>query len=374
MMRVLIAPDKFKGSLDAAAVAEQIARGIRDVASDAKVTLAPIADGGEGTAEAIFSAAGAEWIACSAHDALGRSVEARYLWLPEITTVVIEMSEAGGLRRLHETERDPLCASTFGVGEMIRDSLRFAPHEIVVGLGGSATNDGGSGMARALGYHFFAEEKELTNGPAELRQLTRIVQPAARNLPKMIAAVDVNNPLLGERGATRVFGPQKGVTEDQMPRLERALTRLAEVVAREFGHDFRGAPGAGAAGGLGFGLLAFCNAELRSGFDVVAETIKLEEKIARSDLVITGEGRLDAQTLHGKGPAGVARLARKLNKPIYAIVGESAGAEAEALFDYVAALARPPITREIAISRTTDLLRERAQEIARFYLEPKEAK
>jgi glycerate kinase len=370
-MRFLIAPDKFKGSLSALDVAEQIANGIRDVLPAAEIEIAPIADGGEGTAEVICRARGGEWISCAAHDPFGQLITARYVWLSDSNTALVEMSEVAGMHRA--LQRDPLRANTFGVGEMLLDGARRGAQKIVVGLGGSATNDGGFGMARALGFRFLAEETELANGPEELVNLTRIVPPNELQLPHIVAAADVRNPLLGERGATRVFGPQKGAGSDALVLLERALTRLADVVAHDLGCDFREQPGAGAAGGLGFGLMSFCGAEFCPGFDVVAEAIQLADKIRNADVVITGEGRLDAQTLEGKGPARVAELARASNKQSCAIVGE-ADESATTMFDHVVTLARPPMTRTMGIKLASELLRERAQEMARFYLSSKLAK
>ncbi len=369
-MRFLIAPDKFKGSLSARLVAENIARGIRDVSPDAEIEIAPVADGGEGTAEIIGDALAGEWVGCAAHDALGRAITARYVWIEEGKKAVMEMSEAAGLRRLSAGERDPVWATTFGVGEMILDARRRGAREIILGLGGSATNDGGFGMARALGFRFVDSgtdpQQELTDGPRELAQLRHIVASSAAKDIKIIGAVDVKNPLLGARGATHLFAAQKGATAEQVELLERALTRLADVVARDLGCNYRDQSGAGAAGGLGFGLMSFCGAQLRSGFDVVAESIDLTGKISHADFVITGEGCLDAQTKEGKAPAGVAELARKAGKPVYAIVGDAAAeAGAGELFDNVFVLARAPISRALAIKLCPQFLRERAAELAR---------
>jgi glycerate kinase len=372
-VRVLIAPDKFKGSLGARSVAENVAAGLRDVAPSVEIDVAPIADGGEGTAESICAARDGKWVTCGAHDALGREIAARYAWLATTETAVLDMSEAAGISRLLPDQRDPLHATTFGVGEMILDAAKRGAREIIIGLGGSATNDGGFGLARALGFGFVDADNERISAPGDLSKLARIAMSEKFRLPKIVAATDVRNPLLGENGATSIFGPQKGAAAGQVKILEAALTRLADVVARELGHDFRDRPGAGAAGGLGFGLMSFCKAEVRSGFDVVADAIQLREKIARADLVITGEGRLDAQTLEGKGPAGVAKLARSLNKRVCAVVGEAADASAEGLFDSVFVLARPPISRTTAIKSSSELLRERGREIAHFYFPSKTA-
>jgi glycerate 2-kinase len=380
-VRILIAPDKFKGALSAREAAENIAAGLRDVLPDAKIDIASMADGGEGTAEVISQALGGSWVTCKAHDPLNREIEARYGWIDNRRLAVMEMSEAAGMRRLAQNELDPTRATTFGVGEMILDAAERDARQIIIGLGGSATNDGGFGMARAFGFRFFAGEEEL-NGPIhELEKLTRLVapSPAASRLPlpegedggegkamaKIVAAVDVRNPLLGVNGATRVFGSQKGATRNQIGELERALTRLADVVAEQFGFDYRDKPGAGAAGGLGFGLISFCGATIRPGFDVVAESVGLEAKMKDVDLVITGEGSLDRQTLEGKTPAGVARCAHKLGKRVYAIVGRATDEpEPRKLFDGVYQNAQPGMSDEENMKRAAEFLRENARELA----------
>ena len=363
-MLILVAPDKFKGSLNAREVAENIASAVRDVLPDAIIETMPVADGGEGTADAISHACAGEKVTCAAHDALGREIAADYFWLADRGTAVMEMSAAAGLWRIAPQERDLLRADTFGVGEMMRDALGRGAKEILLGLGGSATNDGGFGMAQALGFRFLANEHEVET-PAELVNLARIKAPAQSMSATIVAAVDVRNALLGPRGATRTFGPQKGGTQEQLEILESALKRLADVVAHDLGCDFRDTPGAGAAGGLGFGLMSFCGAKIKSGFDVVAEFIGLETAIAKADVVITGEGRLDEQSLEGKAPAGVARLAREAGKPVFAIAGSASDAPAvRAPFDAVLVLARPPTTPAESIARAPQLLQERARELA----------
>jgi glycerate 2-kinase len=389
-MKILIVPDKFKGALNAREVAENIAKGLRDVLANANIEIVPMADGGEGTAEAISDARGGSWLQCEAHDPLGREIDARYGWIEDEKVAVMEMSEAAGMRRLAESERNPVRATTFGVGEMISDAANRGAEEIIIGLGGSATNDGGFGMARALGFRFFSREDELSGAVTELRKLMRIVAPppgASRPpLPKgedrgegkssslvhslsqitIIAAVDVRNPLLGENGATRVFGPQKGASENEIDILERALTRLADAVAEEFGFDYRDRPGTGAAGGLGFGLMSFCGARIRSGFEVVAEAVNLESRVKDADVVITGEGSLDRQTLEGKTPVGVARLTRKLGKRVFAIAGRTdADRRVHELFYEVHELARPGMSEKEQMKRAAELLREKAHELAR---------
>lgn len=379
-MRILIAPDKFKGSLSASAVAENIARGLAHVLPQAKIDILPLADGGEGTAEVICAAIRGSWVHCPAHDPLGREIDARYAWSDNRKLAVMEMSEAAGMRRV--AERDPLRATTFGLGEMILDAVKRGARDTIIGLGGSATNDGGFGMACALGFRFFSGANELSGPVVDLVKLTKIQRPQEvvgalgaasaqskerrliqpplqRAWPKIIAAVDVQNPLLGENGATRVYGPQKGATPDKIDSLEKALIRLADVTARDLGVDFRDRPGAGAAGGLGFGLMSFCGATVRPGFDVVAEAVDLEAKMRDVDIVITGEGKLDRQTLSGKTPAGVARLAGRLGKRVLAIVGcASEEGEARKMFEAVYELGG-------TISEAPRLLREKAAELAK---------
>ena len=363
-MRILITPDKFKGALSAREVGDNIAAGLREVLPDAKIDILPMADGGEGTAEVIGEALGASWIKCKAHDPLGREIEAHYGWVERNKLAVMEMSEAAGMRRLQPSELNPEIATTFGVGEMLLDAAKHGVNEIVIGLGGSATNDGGLGMARSLGFQFLGD-KEIER-PLDLGELRRIENPQKLELPKIIGAVDVKNPLLGPNGATRVFGPQKGATPEQLDKLERALARLADVVAQQFGFDYRNEPGAGAAGGLGFGLMSFCGAKIRPGFDVVAEAVGLESKIKDVDVVITGEGSLDRQTLEGKTPAGVARLARKLRKRVFAFVGRATeDRQVREMFDGVYQNARAGMSVEENMKRAAELLRDNARQLAR---------
>src|SRR6059058_3556339 len=380
-MRILIAPDKFKGVLTAREAAENIAQGLRDALPDAKIEMVPMADGGEGTAEVICNAHGGSWLQCKAHDPLGREIDARYGWISDNKLAVMEMSEAAGMRRLPESERDPVRANTFGVGEIILDATKRGAKEIIIGLGGSATNDGGFGMARALGFRFFSDAKELTGAVSDLQSLTKIEPPVVASVPpanstmqptplplqlNTIAAVDVKKPLLGDKGATGVFGSQKGASKSDLDNLERALTKLADVVTKEFGFDYRNFAGAGAAGGLGFGLLSFCGATIQPGFEVVAEAVELESKMKDADLVITGEGSLDRQTLEGKTPAGVSRLARKLGKPVFAIVGRAtADRDVREIFDGIYQNVRPGMSQQENMKRAAELLRENARELAK---------
>ncbi|MEO5722441.1 MAG: glycerate kinase [Chthoniobacterales bacterium] len=360
-MRVLIAPDKIKGSLGARAAAENIAAGMRAVLPEAEFILLPIADGGEGTAELIRDALQGDSRTCEVHDANGAAVSATFAMCGAIA--VMETSQAIGLWRIPPAARSPTRASSFGAGEMLRHAAECGAREIIVGLGGSATNDGGFGLARALGFRFFGGDgKELAGAVPELLRLTRVEPPAGLVLPAIIAAVDVQNPLLGERGATRIFGTQKGASPEEIELLEAALTHLAEVSARDLGIDCRNLDGAGAAGGLGFGLATFAGARLRPGFEVVAEFLGLEKAVAMSDFVITGEGRLDLQTLEGKAPAGVARMARKIGRKCYAIVGQCEDApELRQIFSGIAILG---VEAEGDAMATARLLREHAGTLA----------
>jgi glycerate kinase len=366
-MRILVAPDKFKNSLGAREVADAIAAGLRDVLPAAQIEIQPVADGGEGTASIIRAALGGEWISAAVRDPLDEMVSARYAWIPRSDgpLAVLEVAEASGLWRIPETKRDVMRASSFGSGELLLDAVGRGARSLIFGLGGSATNDGGFGLARALGFRFLDHAGALiADGVEDLLRLDRI-RASVCALPPIIAAADVTNPLLGERGATQMFARQKGASPSELKMLERALARLAQVVARDLGIDCRETPGAGAAGGIGFGLMSFCGAKLRSGFEVVAELTGLEARITSSEVVVTGEGNLDVQTWNGKAPAGVAALARQHGKRVFAIVGQASGAgEAHARFDGVHSLVRAGISVEESMRRAVELLRERARELA----------
>ncbi|MDQ3621154.1 MAG: glycerate kinase [Verrucomicrobiota bacterium] len=367
-MKVLVAPDKFKGSLTAVAAVEAIINGWHAVFPEDEMQPVPIADGGEGFAEALSMALGGEWILTRARDPLGREVDARYAWVEKDRLAIIDMSEASGLWRLRDEERDPLRATTCGTGQLLRHAAERGARTILVGLGGSATTDGGIGLAAALGYETLTSDgDELEPVPGNLNALTRIVHENVADLPEIIAACDVQNPLLGPRGAARVFSPQKGADAETVEALELGLETLADVVAQELGCEFRDAPGAGAAGGLGFGLMSFCQAKMRSGFDLLAEALRIEQKIAECDLVITGEGRLDRQTLEGKGPASLAKMARRQGKPILAFAGSIAEDGAvSALFDATCVIVDEPVTLQTAMDRGAEFLERATRRVARL--------
>lgn len=365
-MRVLIAPDKFKGSLSSSEAAQAIASGWRSAWPECTLELAPIADGGEGFAEALLHALGGEWVQARAHDPLGRPITARYAWIPRTQRAVIEMSEASGLWRLTPEERDPLRAETFGTGELMRHAAELGAEEIFVGLGGSATTDGGAGMAVALGHELLDKHDcALAPQPQNLPFVHRIARERMPELPRIVAACDVENPLLGPRGTAQVFAPQKGASPATVILLESALTHFSSAVQRETQRDFRETPGAGAAGGLGFGLLSFTNASVRSGFDIVSEALDLPSRVAESDLVITGEGRIDRQTLEGKGPAGVAALARQAGVPVLGFGGSLDDEAALAsCFDGLCSIGSGPMSLVEAMARGAELLERAAARAA----------
>jgi glycerate 2-kinase len=329
---VLIACDKFKGTLTAAEACAAVAAGVLELWPRAECVLRPMADGGEGTSMVICEALGGEWLSAEVSGPGGQKVLAGFAMLRAQGTAVIEMCEASGLKLVPPAQRNPWRFNTAGTGQLMRKAMEAGAQRLVVAIGGSATNDGGSGMAWALGYRFLDEAgEELVPCPANLLEIRRILPPLDWDLPMVTAACDVTNPLLGPEGATAVYGPQKGVTLERIPQYEAGLTHFADLVHRELGLDCRSNPGAGAAGGLGFGLMSFCGALTRPGFDLVAEVTGLAEAVRRADLVITGEGCLDAQTLHGKGPAGVAEMARRMGKPVAAVGGMVEAAALEAL-------------------------------------------
>ena len=358
---VLIACDKFKGTLSAAEACAAVRDGLQHVWPSMECLMRPIADGGEGTARVICEARGGQWLTEEVTGPLGDKVSSGWAWLPDEKTAVIEMSEASGLKLLEPHRRNPWRATTSGTGELMQAAMRRGAARLIVGIGGSATNDGGAGMAWAMGYRFLdAEGRGFFPLPANLAELARLQVPDRSAWPAIVAACDVTNPLLGADGATRVYGPQKGVRLERMPEFEHALEHLADVVARDLGCDLRGAAGAGAAGGLGFGLMAFCGASMRPGFDLIAEVTGLEAAVRAADVVITGEGCLDAQTLHGKGPAGVAAMARRLGKPVVAAGGLVDEASRQALASRFHGLiaAATPATLEEAMRDPVRFLRE----------------
>ncbi len=354
-MRILIANDKFKGALAAEKVGFHIKNSLKAAFPEAGFDLCPIADGGEGTALAMTTALAGEWVETATIDAQGRPRQAAFGWVPGSATAIMEMSAASGLALVLDRELNPMSASTLGTGILLRSALEKGARRVLLGIGGSATNDGGLGVALALGYVFKRSGQAFTPTLATLLEADQIEKPATLPSCELIVACDVDNPLLGPRGATRVYGPQKGVGDFAW--FEERLEHLADLVRRDLGVDPRDVPGAGAAGGLGFGLMAFLGGRLVSGFDMVAAQVGLEARVAAADLVVTGEGRLDEQSLQGKGPVGVARLARRLGKKVVGVAGSvDDSAALRAQFDLLIGIKPAAMPLDEAMRRTGELI------------------
>jgi len=373
-MKIIIAPDSFKDSLSAQGVADAIAQGLAEVWPDAQLIKCPMADGGEGTVESVLAACDGEWRRTRVHGPLGAPVEARWGWLADSRTAIIEMAEASGLQLVPPGQRDACSSSTYGTGELIRAALDEGAGRVILAIGGSATNDGGAGAMQALGVALLDEHGQpLGPGGLALANLSRIdlgdLDPRLAQVSFEIAA-DVDNPLCGPHGASAIFGPQKGARAEQVQELDRALGHFADRCAQVLGRDVRDEPGSGAAGGLGFAAKAFLGAQFRTGVEVVAQLTGLADAISGADLVITGEGRFDAQTLRGKTPFGVARIARRQGVPVLVIAG-TLGEGYQALYEHgidaAFALASGPMTLQEACADAPRLLSERARDIARLW-------
>ena len=373
-MRIVVAPNAFKGSLSALAAAKAIGDGIRLADPDVDLTLVPIADGGDGTVDALVAGADGQHRVLRVRGPLTDPVDADYGVIDGGKTAVIEMAKAAGLALLPQDKRDPRVTTTYGVGELLQHAYDGGARHFIVGIGGSATNDGGAGMAQALGYHLLdAQGHELPPGGLALQNLARIHvggMHANWTDAQVDVACDVTNPLTGPSGASAVYGPQKGATPEVVAELDAALKHFAQIIRRDLGVDVEPLPGAGAAGGLGAGLVAFTGARLRPGAEMVMEALKLDDRIKGADLVITGEGRLDSQTARfGKGPAAVARHARKAGIPVVGLAGGIADeAELRLLFDGLEATVVEPCTLEDAIAQAEPLLLRAANRVMRLLL------
>jgi glycerate kinase len=325
-MKIVVVPNSFKGSLTAVEVSEAIEQGIREIFPEAEVIKIPMADGGDGTVECLVNATGGEILKEKVIGPLGDEVLAFYGILGDRKTAIIEMAAASGLTLVPENKRNPLITTTYGTGQLIKAVLNQGCRKMIIGIGGSATNDGGAGMAQALGVKLLDQEgKEVGFGGGELKKIVKIDISCMNNRlsdTKVLVASDVNNPLCGPQGASKIYGPQKGATPEVIKELDKSLAFFAELIKRDLNKDIKDIPGAGAAGGLGAGLMAFLNAELRSGIEIIIEIVKIEQIIRESDLLITGEGRIDAQSVFGKVPFGLGKMAKKYNVPVIAIVGE----------------------------------------------------
>ncbi|TKK19230.1 glycerate kinase [Enterobacter cancerogenus] len=324
-MKIVIAPDSYKESLSALEVATAIENGFRDIFPTAEYVKLPVADGGEGTVEAMVAATGGRIVPVDVTGPLGERVDGFYGLSGDEQSAFIEMAAASGLERVAPSKRNPLITTSWGTGELIRHALDAGVKHIIIGIGGSATNDGGAGMVQALGAKLLdAHGQPVGQGGGELANLVRIdVSELDRRLAdcRIEVACDVTNPLTGEEGASAIFGPQKGATPEMIVTLDNALEHYAQVIARDLDIDVLHLAGGGAAGGMGAALYAFCGAQLRQGIEIVTDALHLDEQVADADLVITGEGRIDSQTIHGKVPVGVARVAKRYNKPVIGIAG-----------------------------------------------------
>ncbi len=338
-MKIVIAPDSFKGNLSSLQVARAIEKGIKRVLPSANCITVPMADGGEGTVRSMLDALGGKYVHRQVCGPDTQKVRARYGLLADGRTAVIEMAEASGLPLLTAKKKNPMTATSYGTGELIVDALNKGVRKIIIGIGGSATNDAGAGMAQALGVRFFNARGNEIKAPAAGGMLNRITEINTDNVHpglkscKIIVASDVDNPLCGKRGASAIFGPQKGATPKMVKQLDENLKHFARLIKQQLQIDVRTLKGAGAAGGLGAGLVAFAGARLRSGIDIVMDATKLRAQLKTADLVFTGEGRVDLQTAFGKTPAGVARAARTYRVPVVAI-GGGLSDDARGVFDY----------------------------------------
>ena len=373
-MKIVIAPDSFKESLSAAGVASALARGLRQALPAAEIRECPLGDGGEGTLDAVLAATGGEVREARVTGPLGEPVTARWGWLAEQCTAFVEMASASGLELVPRARRDVRVATSHGTGELLCAALDAGAERLVLAIGGSATNDGGAGVLQALGVRLLdAQGQALAPGGAALASLASLdltgLHPRLAAVEVVIAA-DVDNPLCGPQGASQIFGPQKGASPEQVRELDAALAHFATVTATTLGRDVSEQPGAGAAGGVGFAALAFLQATFRPGIEVVAELVGLEEALQGADLAVTGEGRLDGQTLRGKTPAGVLRLAQRHGVPVVAVAG-SLGEGYEALYQQGLAaafsLVPGPLSLEEALAQAEGLLERTARDIGRLW-------
>jgi len=370
--RIVAAPDSFKGSLTAKEVAEALEAGIKRYDNSIEVIKVPMADGGEGTVQSMVDATGGHMISVTVKGPMLSEVEAFYGILGDGRTAVIEMAAASGLLLVEPGERNPLIATTYGTGELIRHALDMGCRRIIIGIGGSATNDGGAGAMQALGVRLLDDSgNDIGFGGGSLGGLYRIdinnLDPRIKDA-EITVACDVDNPLCGPKGASRVFGPQKGADDAMIEELDRNLAHYADLVESTLGVKIKDYPGAGAAGGLGGGLLAFLGATLKKGVDIVIETVELEKKIRDADLVITGEGRMDYQTIYGKTPFGVAKAAEKYGIPVIAICG-SIGKGAEVLYDNgfasIFSIIDKPMCIDEAMEKSSELIQNCSERVIR---------
>jgi glycerate kinase len=370
-MKIVIAPDSYKESLTAMAVANEIEAGFREIFPDAEYVKVPVADGGEGTVQAMIDASGGRRVARRVRGPLGEPVDAFYGIMGDGATAVIEMAAASGLELVPAARRDPLRSTSYGTGELIRDALDAGARRFVLGVGGSATNDGGAGMLQALGGRLLdGAGGDLAPGGAALAALEKIdLSGLDPRIPDCVfdVACDVSNPLVGPQGASHIFGPQKGASPDMVETLDASLRHYADIIARDLGQRVADVPGAGAGGGIGAAMLVFLGGRLRPGSEIVTAAVGLDAAVADADLVLTGEGRIDSQTIHGKTPVGVARVAQRHGKPVIAIAGSLAPGAALVHAHGIAAVfgaVSRPCTVEQALAEAALNVRVSARNIA----------
>jgi glycerate kinase len=374
-MRILIAPDSFKNALSALEVAKSLKAGLEKVYRDAEFEILPMADGGEGTVEALIDATRGKIIKTRVHDPLMRLIESSFGITGDGITAVIEMASASGIQLITSNERNPLITSTFGTGELIRAALDKGCRDIILGIGGSATNDCGMGMAAALGVKFLDETGNMVvQGGGmldEVAQIDMIGLDERIKDTKIMVACDVTNPLTGPEGASHVYGPQKGADPEMVKKLDNNLKKFSDLIAEQLGKKVENIPGAGAAGGLGAGLIAFLDGELVEGVPAIATKTGLDAAVVKADIVITGEGGIDFQTQFGKTPYGVAQVAKKHGKPVIAVAG-TIGEGADILYskgiDVVVSILDKPLSLEEAIQETPTLLEATGERIGRLLL------
>jgi glycerate kinase len=369
-MQILVVPDSFKESLNAKEVAKAIAKGIHSVDPEISVKQFPFSDGGEGALDLLQNLLEGDLVTTSTIDAMGRSIKAPYFRFADRKAAWIELSQASGLAQIEVDKRNPMLASTYGTGLQIRHALDHGAEEIYLGIGGSATNDGGTGILSALGGLFSdAEGEMLLPGGGFLTELDHIDVEAVPQF-KLKVACDVSNPLLGKQGATAVYGPQKGVTPEMESQLEAGLANFSKHIELLTQKSVAEVPGAGAAGGCAAGLHGLLGAELVSGFELLAELSHLEEQIAASDLIVTAEGRIDGQSLEGKLPVGVAKLAKKHHKPVIVLAG-SIGENLDPLYalgiNSIFSIQNGPCTLKESMDNTAELLESTAQRVFRLF-------
>ncbi len=372
--KIVIAPDSFKGSLSSTEAAQAMARGVQRALPEAELVLLPLSDGGEGLVESLVTASGGELLEYEVTGPLGTPVKAQLGLMGGGRTAVIEMAQASGLVLVPEAERNPLVTTTFGTGELIAKALDLGCDHLIIGIGGSATNDGGMGMAQALGVRVLDEEGELLgSGGGELARLASIdlsrLDPRLEDV-RIEVACDVNNPLTGPQGASDVSGPEKGATREMVEFLDAALARYDRILQRDAGQDVGRVPGAGAAGGLGAGLMALLGGRLVSGIELVLSALDFETKAAGASLVLTGEGKFDAQSAYGKVPMGVARRSRALGVPVVVIAGTVLPSaeilHGEGVSAYFSIINRPMSLKE-AMEGAVELLENQVAEVIRLY-------